>query len=82
MEVVLSGFFFQMVNLEQYQLDWLCNHLGHKRNIHKEHYRHMSGLVERVYITKLLMIQDLNKTQKYQGQNLKDINITGIVIFL
>jgi len=66
-----------MMNLDNHQLDWVCNHLGHKRSVHKEHYRQMSGLVERVYVSKLLLIQDLNLTQKFKGQNITDIDVTG-----
>ena len=45
--------------------------------IHKEHYRQMIGVVERVHIAKLLMVQDLNLVGQYVGRKLSDIDVTG-----
>jgi len=67
----------QVMNLDKNQMEWLCNHLGHKENVHKTHYRQMSGLIERVHLTKLMMIQDGNMQQRYAGQNLMNVDITG-----
>ena len=58
-------------------MDWLCGHLGHTKSVHKRAYRQMSGMVERVYITKLMMIQDKNLTSKFKGQDLETIDIKG-----
>ncbi|XP_071149521.1 uncharacterized protein [Mytilus edulis] len=69
----------QMLNLDKYQLDWVCNHLGHTRSVHKEHYRQMSGLLERTQISKLLLIQDLNLTSKFKGKKLEDMDIKDVV---
>ncbi len=60
-------------------MDWVCNNVDHKSHIHKEDYRQMSGLVERVYIAKLLLVQDLNFTQQFRGQNLLEMDITIFV---
>ena len=65
------------MNLDGYQLDWVCNHLGHTKQVHQEHYRQMSGLVERACISKLLMIQDMNLASKFQGKKLEEINFEG-----
>ena len=66
-----------MLNLDKFQMDWVCNHLGHTKSVHKEHYRQMSGLVERTQISKLLLIQDLNLTSKFRGKKLEDMDIKG-----
>ncbi|XP_060600852.1 uncharacterized protein LOC132754246 isoform X5 [Ruditapes philippinarum] len=69
----------QLMNLDKYQMDWLCRHLGHTKPVHREAYRQMSGLIERVYVTKLMMVQDLNLTGQFKGQSLEDIDLTDIV---
>ena len=63
--------------MDKYQIDWLCQHLGHTSDVHKMHYRHMSGLVERVKMTKLFLVQDLNLSQRFKGKKLDDIDMTG-----
>lgn len=68
-----------MLNLDKYQIDWICNHLGHTKNVHKIHYRQMSGLIERTQVTKLLMLQDLNLTQRFKGKTLEQIDLQGIL---
>lgn len=71
-----------MLNLDKFQMDWVCNHLGHTKSVHKEHYRQMSGLVERTQISKLLLIQDMNLTSKFRGKKLEDMDIKGTSIKL
>lgn len=66
-----------MLNLDKYQVDWVCRHLGHSGSVHKTHYRQMSDLIERVHITKLLLVQDFNLTNKFKGQRLEDIDVSG-----
>ncbi|XP_052229409.1 uncharacterized protein LOC127843707 isoform X6 [Dreissena polymorpha] len=69
----------QLMGLDKYQLDWVCKHLGHTKSVHNTAYRQMSGMVERVYISKLLMIQDLNLTGKFKGKNLEDIDVSELL---
>jgi len=49
---------YQLMNLENHGVEWLCSHLGHDLDIHKDFYRNMSSLVERLFLTKMLLIQD------------------------
>ncbi|XP_069120721.1 uncharacterized protein [Argopecten irradians] len=69
----------QMLNLDKNQLDWMYQHLGHTKAVHKEHYRQMSGLVERTQISKMFLIQDLNLTSKFKGKKLDEVDIKDIV---
>lgn len=66
-----------MLNLDGNQLEWVCRHLGHSANVHQTHYRQMSDFIERVHVTKLMLVQDMNLTKKYAGKKLEDIDITG-----
>ena len=70
-----------MLNLENYQVEWLCRHLGHTSDIHKAFYRNMSGLVERVQISKLLIMQDMNQSERFNGKSLEEIDIAGMFVY-
>ena len=59
-------------------MDWVCEHLGHSFDVHRQHYRAMSDVLERVQIAKILLIQDLNLVSKFHGKKLDDIQLEGI----
>ncbi|KAH3713312.1 hypothetical protein DPMN_073101, partial [Dreissena polymorpha] len=67
------GTLSQVQNLKPNLLQWLCSHLGHTTRVHSDHYRQMSGLIERVKISKVLLIQDMNLTEKFVGKSLDEI---------
>ncbi|XP_033759137.1 glutamic acid-rich protein-like [Pecten maximus] len=69
----------KMLNLDKYQMDWILNHLGHTRAVHKEHYRQMSGLLERTQVSKMLLVQDMNLMSKFKGKRLEEVDIRDIV---
>jgi hypothetical protein len=69
----------QMMNLTTNQLEWVCKHLGHAQMVHKEHYRQMSSLIERVYVTKLLILQDKNLTNRFKGQDLMEVDLQDVI---
>ena len=62
-------------------MKWLCRHLGHTRKVHEQHYRATSGLIERLDIAKLMLLQEGNMQGKFQGKSLKDINFEGKSVF-
>lgn len=66
-----------MLDLPTNQKEWLLNHLGHSEAVHNQHYRQHSGLVEKVHITKLLLIQDLGLTCDFQNLSLDNIKVEG-----
>lgn len=63
--------------MKDHQLKWLCNHLGHTGKLHETHYRATSGLIERVEIAKLLLIQENNMAGQFAGQDLSEIQFEG-----
>ncbi|XP_070183875.1 uncharacterized protein [Littorina saxatilis] len=69
----------QMFNLQPHQKAWLLKHLGHTEAVHNSYYQQMSGLVEKVHLTKLLLIQDSNLTSKFKGKNLEEIPMEDII---
>ncbi|ESO94384.1 hypothetical protein LOTGIDRAFT_175460 [Lottia gigantea] len=70
----------QVMDLNNNQMDWLCKHLGHTKRVHKDHYQQMSGFIERVKISKLLLVQDLNLTSKLAGKKLDDISLEDLIL--
>ncbi len=59
------------------QLEWVCDHLGHTLNVHKEYYAQTSDILERVQVAKLLLIQDNGLVGRYHGKRLQDIPVEG-----
>ena len=71
-----------MMNLDRYQMEWVYNHLGHTKMVHKEHYRQMSGLLERTQVSKLLLVQDLNLVSRFKGKKLQEMNLEGTYSYI
>ena len=69
----------QIFDLSPIQQQWLVNHLGHSLDVHKIHYRQTSGVIERVDISKLMLMQEFNLAGQYAGKKLDEIELTGMV---
>ncbi|XP_062622394.1 uncharacterized protein LOC134283885 [Saccostrea cucullata] len=67
----------QSLDTTENERQWIVDHLGHTMNIHKQHYRQTSDILELVEVAKLLLIQDLNIVHRFKGKQLKDIQING-----
>uniref|UniRef100_A0A8W8NU68 ISXO2-like transposase domain-containing protein n=1 Tax=Magallana gigas TaxID=29159 RepID=A0A8W8NU68_MAGGI len=70
----------KVIGLKEHQLKWLCNHLRHTGKVHETHYRATSGLIERVEIAKLLLIQENNMAGQFAGQDLSEIQFEDILV--
>ncbi len=46
------------MDLNENQMQWVTNHLGHNMEVHKIHYRLTKTFIEWGQIAKLLLIQD------------------------
>ena len=46
------------MGLEDQQLRWLVNHMGHTEKVHLQNYRSTSGLIERLDIAKIMLLQE------------------------
>lgn len=51
--------------------------MGHTMEVHELHYRSTSGLIERLEIAKLMIMQECNVVGKFHGKSLKDITFEG-----
>jgi hypothetical protein len=64
-------------DISPHQQQWLTNHLGHSLDVHKIHYRQTSGLIERVDISKLMLLTEYGLAGKYAGRRLEEITLEG-----
>ncbi len=63
----------QSFDIPSIQMDWVCEHLRRSLNVHRQYYRTLSDVLERVQIAKILLIQDLSLVSKFHGKNLENI---------
>uniref|UniRef100_A0A8W8MSU3 Uncharacterized protein n=1 Tax=Magallana gigas TaxID=29159 RepID=A0A8W8MSU3_MAGGI len=69
----------QVIGLQDHEMKWLCQHLGHTQKVHAIHYRATSGMIERIEISKLMLMQETNSVSKFAGKNLRDIQFEDIL---
>jgi len=74
--------YLQIFDLSPQEQQWLVNHLGHSLDVHKIHYRQTSGIIERVDIAKLMLMQEFNVAGKYAGKKLENIDLTGKALII
>ena len=55
----------------------ICNHLGHTQKVHDLVYRQTSGMIQRLDIAKLMLIQEHNIAGKFQKKKLSEIQFDG-----
>ncbi|XP_065940226.1 uncharacterized protein [Magallana gigas] len=67
----------QVIGLQDHEMKWLCQHLGHTQKVHAIHYRATSGMIERIEISKLMLMQETSSVSKFAGKNLRDIQFEG-----
>lgn len=65
------------MGLKDHELKWIVNHLGHTEKVHLQHYRATSGLIERLDVAKLMLLQEKNMVGQFAGVELKDITFDG-----
>ncbi|XP_078310283.1 uncharacterized protein LOC111116385 isoform X1 [Crassostrea virginica] len=63
----------QALNLNDTEMKSICNHLGHTQKVHDLVYRQTSGMIERLDIAKLMLIQEHNIVGKFQNKKLSEI---------
>jgi len=67
----------QILDFEDYELEWLSRHLAHDLNTHKNHYRQHDATVEIAKIGSLIVAADAGQLSKYAGKKLSEINVSG-----
>lgn len=67
----------QVVSLQQGELKWLANHMGHDVDIHESIYRVHDSSIELAKVSRLLMAVDRGEISKFAGRSLADIEPDG-----
>lgn len=67
----------QILDFEDYELEWLSRHLAHDPNSHKQHYRQHDATVEIAEIGSLILAADAGQMNKFAGKKLSEINVSG-----
>nr|XP_022310815.1 uncharacterized protein LOC111116108 [Crassostrea virginica] len=70
----------KMMNLSDSQLQWACDHLGHTKAVHLNHYRQLSGHLECVQIAKLKIVHDMKLTGELKGKSMVDKELNEAVL--
>lgn len=65
------------MDLKENELEWLCSHMGHNINVHREYYRLPKNTLEVAKIGKLLMAIEQG-SKKYKGKSLDDIDLSDL----
>ncbi|XP_061186822.1 uncharacterized protein LOC133194941 [Saccostrea echinata] len=65
----------KVFDISPQQQQWLTNHLGHTVDVHKIHYRQISGVIEPVDISKLVLLTVYGLTVKNACRKLTDITL-------
>lgn len=63
----------QLFDLNNDELEWLSNHMGHDLNIHKDFYRLHDSTIEIAKVSRLLMAIDSGSASQFVEKQLSDI---------
>ena len=63
-----------MLNLNEAELEWLSNHLGHTIEVHKEFYRNQGAVIQLGKVAKTLIAMD-------QGRALSNLRQEGMKLW-
>ena len=67
----------QVLQLDDNQLEWVANHLGHNLQVHRQFYRLPSEVLQLAKVSQLLLASEQGQMHKYQGMSLDDLNVEG-----
>ena len=66
----------QIVSLSENEMEWLCNHMGHRIDVHRQFYRLPTAALELSKVSKLLIAAESGKVHQLAGQSLVNIPVT------
>ncbi len=72
----------QVFDLTDSRVQLLYDHLSHSKAVHLQHYRQMSGFIEKVKIGKIMMVQEMNLVGEMRGKPLEDSHVNGMLSLL
>lgn len=70
----------QVVHLTDEPLEWLMKHMGHTASVHQEFYRLHTDALEKVKVSKLLMLAEDGKLGDVRGMTIDEILNEGLLV--
>ena len=67
----------QLVDMNESEMGWLANHMGHDIHVHKEYYRLPQTTIEMAVVGNLLMAVDEGRAHQFKGKTLRQLNLAG-----
>ena len=67
----------QLMNLDSNQLEWVCNHLGHDVEVHRQFYRLPNEVLQVCKISQLLLASEQGQVHRYANKTLDEIDVGG-----
>ena len=75
-----NGTVCQPFDLNNRELEWLSNHMGHDLYIHKDFYRLHNSTIEMEKKLRLLLAIDQGKANQFIGKKLEDISLDDFLV--
>ena len=72
----------QIADLNDCNLRWLADHMGHNLDVHREYYRLRESTVELTKVARLLCAVDEGKAHNFSGKTLSEITIEGLFLII
>jgi hypothetical protein len=67
----------QLVDMNESEMGWLANHMGHDIHVHKEFYRLPQTTIEMAIVGNLLMAVDEGRAHLFKGKNPRQLQLAG-----
>ena len=71
----------QIADLDETQLRWLANHMGHNLDVHREFYRLKDSTIELAKVSRVLLAMDEGNAKNMAGKKLSETQVKGIYTF-
>ncbi|KAF0303913.1 hypothetical protein FJT64_024170 [Amphibalanus amphitrite] len=67
----------QVLQLDEQQLEWVANHLGHSLDVHRQFYRLPSEILQLTKVSQLLLAAEQGCISSYKNKSLNDLDVKG-----
>lgn len=71
----------QILSLDDNQMEWLANHLGHDLSVHRQFYRLPDEVIQVAKVSQLLLASEQGQVHRYRNKSLDEIDVTGESMF-
>ncbi|XP_071810895.1 uncharacterized protein [Apostichopus japonicus] len=69
----------QGLDISPQQQQWVVDHMGHTLDVHHIHYRSTLDVIERIDITKILLMMDCGQIGRFKGKKIEEIKLEDLI---